>query len=530
MIQRFQVLIVTLFFCGFGFGGERILGHISSTEGGFTPGMVIANTGASTQNIQLLPYTQSGEKLATVNRSIDAGATQYLSLAELFGREDISHVVIEGDEKVTVSTTYQSVTTNSTPVHVHETAQQSQLWRIYPGTWSAVWDGIAVVNTSDSVAEIVIVQKDREGQILASQSPISLQPYAKHLTVLNNDFSAVDQSHFELSSSQPTAVTALRGSLDNRFLWTNLPIPQDQIPAVSQESQYEVRVTTRVKYGEGLTHSEWNSPDSESMDLFLDVYEPIGAEGPRPAVMFIHGGGFRGGARNNQISVNFANYFASRGFVCFSISYRLTGHKGTVPDPYYELASSLLSGSDLDQVLAMYTAGRDAKAAVRWIRANADVYKVDVNRITAAGGSAGAITAVTLGTSNPEDFKNELTLEQDPTLATTNLDQDDSVHSVIDYWGSAAMMNSLILAYDLEGRYDKDDSPLIIIHGTEDPVVTYDNALDLERIYTATGATYELYPLQGEGHSAWNATVEGRDIYELAFDFVTRIQNIAINP
>ena len=61
------------------------------------------------------------------------------------------------------------------------------------------------------------------------------------------------------------------------------------------------------------------------MDLLLDIYEPVGAKGPRPVVVFIHGGGFLGGSKSAGSAIGLMNYFASRGFVGFSIDYRLAG-------------------------------------------------------------------------------------------------------------------------------------------------------------------------------------------------------------
>ena len=531
MFRVYKTLFVCFFFLSFGYSGQRMISHISATSGGFTPGIVIANTADSVQNYQLRPYTISGEALPDVIGIIQDGVTRYASLLDLFGREDVSHLVIEGSSSVIVSTTYQSVTESSTPVHVHESAEQSRIWRVYPGDWGVVWDGIAIVNTGADSTRVVIYQKDDQGQILASLEEVTIEPFAKYLTVLSQSFSAFPGSHFEIVSDQPTAVTALRGSHDNRFLWANLAIAQQNAPSVSQTGRYEVLVTSGVKYGEGLTHSDWNSDNSTAMDLLLDIYQPMETQGPHPVIVFIHGGGFIGGSRSAGAAMNLAQYFAARGFVVFSISYRLTGDKGTVPDEYYDYGAGLdLTNSQFDQGMAMYTAGRDAKAAVRWIRANAKTYNLDVSRITAAGGSAGAVTAVSLGVANPEDFRDELSLEDDPTLATTNLEQDDSVHTVVNFWGSAAMMSVLSRAYGYNDRFDATDSPLATIHGTEDPIVLYESALELQTIYNATGAYHELYTLEGAGHSAWSAVYEDKSLYELAFDFIVRMQQITVTP
>jgi hypothetical protein len=63
----------------------------------------------------------------------------------------------------------------------------------------------------------------------------------------------------------------------------------------------------------------------------------------------------------------------------------------------------------------LYPAHRDAKAALRWLIANANQYNIDTNYIT-VGGGYGAIMATTLGITNTIDFTNEISKIIDPTL------------------------------------------------------------------------------------------------------------------
>jgi carboxylesterase type B len=56
------------------------------------------------------------------------------------------------------------------------------------------------------------------------------------------------------------------------------------------------------------------------MDLKLDVYKPNNNTKKKPVILLIHGGGFSGGDKSDVNIVNLANYFASRGWVVFSIN------------------------------------------------------------------------------------------------------------------------------------------------------------------------------------------------------------------
>jgi len=112
-------------------------------------------------------------------------------------------------------------------------------------------------------------------------------------------------------------------------------------------------------------------------DLKLDLYLPAGdAPAPRPAIVFVHGGGWRAGVRANFAPM--AIRMAERGYVAATISYRLS------PEAPYPAAI------------------HDVKAAVRWVRAHAGQYGIDPHRIAIAGGSAGGQIAALTGVTNGE--------------------------------------------------------------------------------------------------------------------------------
>ena len=108
--------------------------------------------------------------------------------------------------------------------------------------------------------------------------------------------------------------------------------------------------------------------------LHLDVVQPAGdKQRRRPAIVWVHGGGFRGGTKD--MTTPMATDYARRGYVSFSIDYRLDPNRSS-------LAAKILA------------AQHDAQAAVRWVRAHASTYGVDGSKIAIAGFSAGAITAL----------------------------------------------------------------------------------------------------------------------------------------
>ena len=123
-----------------------------------------------------------------------------------------------------------------------------------------------------------------------------------------------------------------------------------------------------IELHEDLTYANYGE-----RKLQLDLYKPKIAKGKLPAIVCIHGGGWIKGKR--QGFRNVAKKYAANGFVAVTVEYRLSGE-------------------------AKFPANiQDCKAAVRWLRANAEKYNIDKDRIAATGSSAGGQLAALLATS-----------------------------------------------------------------------------------------------------------------------------------
>ena len=110
-------------------------------------------------------------------------------------------------------------------------------------------------------------------------------------------------------------------------------------------------------------------------NLKLDVFYPKGkSKKTFPAVLLIHGGGWRSGDRSQNIPL--AQQLAAKGYVAVNAEYRLSTE-------------------------ALYPAAvQDLKAALRWMRGNATKYKINPGKIAALGFSAGGQLASLIGTTN----------------------------------------------------------------------------------------------------------------------------------
>lgn len=123
-----------------------------------------------------------------------------------------------------------------------------------------------------------------------------------------------------------------------------------------------ITVTKDIRYRDG---------DSEAWKLDLAMPANFGSK-LRPAIVIVHGGGWRAGSKSVDVYQKMMVEYAQKGYVTINVNYRLLDE---APFP---------------------ACIEDVKTAVRWLRAHADEYQVDPDRIGAYGHSAGAHLALML--------------------------------------------------------------------------------------------------------------------------------------
>ena len=184
-------------------------------------------------------------------------------------------------------------------------------------------------------------------------------------------------------------------------------------------------------------------PHPQIVNLTLDLYTPQGAAslGKRPALVAIHSGGYAGnGERGFAPSYEMTaacKHFASRGYVAITMVYRLTNAQtggALAPANWSAIPSPLpktWEGGFLPAPQAIWPAIRDSKAAIRWLRGQAQRLSIEPDFLVSAGWSAGACTSVFLATQHEWDFKTEMTAKTDPTFHTLEpyMDQSSAVQA-----------------------------------------------------------------------------------------------------
>ncbi len=216
------------------------------------------------------------------------------------------------------------------------------------------------------------------------------------------------------------------------------------------------------------------------IDLHLDVYYPDAGNSKRTAIIQLHGGGFRGGAKENI--ANNCRLFAERGYVSVASQYRL-------------IAQSHWPA----QI-------EDVKAAIRWTRAHASELGVDDDKICVAGYSAGAVVALIAGGSAG--------MKQLEGMGGNN-DVSSAVAATIAFYPPAEAQRpnpdgSGLLA---PGATDADVAsassityaragapPTILMHATGDTTVSFDASSRLFEAFRKAGVPVEMHLFDGLSH------------------------------
>jgi acetyl esterase/lipase len=268
------------------------------------------------------------------------------------------------------------------------------------------------------------------------------------------------------------------------------PLAGGTIPTAEPESG--------VRVEKGITYA---TVDREK--LMLDIAIPPG-EGPFPCIVMLHGGAWQGGSRkdfsvgekdkNGKLHPSWIEAVANKGYVAAAISYRLV--------PKYKFPAMI----------------EDARAAVRFLRANAKTYHADRKKFGAVGFSAGAHLALLLGLCDKSAGFD----------VGDNTNENGQVQCVIDFFGPTDL--SLYAASPgLEDGYmvpflgkecktdpnvykkaspityvSKNAPPILILHGTIDLIVPIKHSEMLLKMLTDAGATAELITFPFAGHGGWD--------------------------
>jgi acetyl esterase/lipase len=232
-------------------------------------------------------------------------------------------------------------------------------------------------------------------------------------------------------------------------------------------------------------------------DLLLDIYRPENQDRDLPVVVWIYGGAFRAGSKDDD-QTGGVTWLANRGYAVVAFNYRLS----------FEARFPAQT--------------QDCKAAIRWLRANAAKYRLNTGRIAAWGASAGGHLAAMLGTSGGvADLEGDLGNEKESSR----------VQAVIDFFGPTDFLQmdaaappggqkhnpadspeSQLVGGPIQENKDKvrranpityvtsDSPPFLILHGERDPLVPVNQSELLFEALKKAGRDVTFFKIVGAGH------------------------------
>lgn len=222
-------------------------------------------------------------------------------------------------------------------------------------------------------------------------------------------------------------------------------------------------------------------------ELRADVFHPPGDRRDAPAVLLVHGGGWRNGDR--QQLRGYGVLLGREGYVCVAPEYRLLGES---PWPA--------------QI-------HDVKAAVRWVRANAAALGVDPERIAIEGNSAGGhLALLTAGTPDDPAFEGDggnagvssrvaAAIGVYPPVLFTYGGAEEGGVPILALTDPEPGSADLAASASPLRHVDAAFPPTLLIHGTADELVPRAASLKMYERLLAAGVPVELHMYAGQPHA-----------------------------
>ncbi|HVW96886.1 MAG TPA: alpha/beta hydrolase [Mucilaginibacter sp.] len=211
----------------------------------------------------------------------------------------------------------------------------------------------------------------------------------------------------------------------------------------AQPVRYKDPVFEGVKETRDLSYGTKDSNGTEKAHLF-DLYQPSGDTAAlRPLIIWMHGGGFRFGSKNDNSNRLWGRSFAKRGYVFAAINYSL---------------SKKLPMFNFDELKkSCYIAVVDVKQAVAYFREHSKLYHIDPDKIIIGGNSAGGMTAMQAAYSTDAELA-KFAGVNNVSARNTPL----KIAAVINFWGAIFNLDWLENAH----------VPVVNVYGLDDSIVS----------------------------------------------------------
>jgi acetyl esterase/lipase len=398
----------------------------------------------------------AANQMSDVYQSLLAKSRQLIKLYQASGQDYLNiHWYISDKAALSEAVTYLQRATNL-PVMSNEMGQRDQSPEVVEKLLSAALDL--------KLPYVIWFSLDRDS--------FALQNDDGSLRANGETFRNFMQSHYQSIADLPPVATPMATRI--------APIP------TFKAKPAPVAASSDLTFTQVLTDVTYCTAD-DSTELKMDMYFPIKPAGPAPAIMFVHGGGWVAGTKTGTPGMSYFLELARRGYLVTSIDYRLA--------PTYTFPANI----------------QDVKCAVRSLRAHAQEYNIDPNRIGAWGASAGGHLVALLGTSDQSAGWD----------VGQYLDQSSRVQVVVDMFGISDLtqeyvignvrgLDRMVFRADLNSDILKkaspttyitpDDPPFLILHGDMDNTVPITQSQILHDALRAGGVSSTYIPVHNAGH------------------------------
>ena len=335
------------------------------------------------------------------------------------------------------------------------------------------------------IAAIVVVL------LLTSPSMAADNPLEKQILRLQPQ--ADKDGDGKLSKAEETAL--------NKMIMKRFPeADKDGDGVLSIEEQQAVIRQAAAPEGKVYVYKQVDGVDRE-----MEIYFPRGHDASKktvPGIILFHGGGWGGGSR---VAFSYqCNYFASRGMVAATVTYRLRTK---------EDRGALTEGQSTKRVCIP-----DVKSAIRWFKQHAKELGVDPNRIVAGGGSAGGHISL-LGTTNPG-----LNDPNDPKGIDT------SVAAYVLFNPALSKSDAADSDVDFLQHLKADFGPAIVFFGSEDKWLINGWTPAAAKMKSLGITSVEMQIAEGQTHAFFNKQ-PWKDITLIAADqFLTKLGYLQCKP